>query len=111
MVYIEFAKEVANNDCILLELLEYFFRIIFIHILQYRRNANKKWSEEITIEEWGWKLSEKGIEPIWTTLAEASQACKELIKWNCRTNRMNHCRYKKQNLKCTELCRCSGVRD
>ena len=45
-------------------------------------NVNKKWSEEINIEEWGWKLSKKGIEPIWTTLAEASQSCKELIKCN-----------------------------
>ena len=48
-------------------------------------NVNKKWSEEISIEELGWKLSEKGIEPIWT--AEASQAGKsiaeaELIAWN-----------------------------
>ena len=49
-------------------------------------NADKKWSEEINIEEWGWKLSKKAIEPIWATLAEASQACKELIKCNCRTN-------------------------
>ena len=45
-------------------------------------NANKKWSEEFDIEEWGWKLSKKGIEPIWTTLAEAFQACEELIKHN-----------------------------
>ena len=45
-------------------------------------NANKKWSEEFNIEEWGWKLSKKGIEPIWITLAEAFQACKELIKHN-----------------------------
>ena len=33
-------------------------------------NANKKWSEQINIEEWGWKPSEKGIEPIWITLSE-----------------------------------------
>ena len=41
-----------------------------------RCNANNKSSEEIKTEEWGYKLSEKRIEPIWTTLAEASQACK-----------------------------------
>ena len=38
-------------------------------------NVNKKWSEQIKIEKLGWKLSEKGIEAIWTTLVEASQGC------------------------------------
>ena len=47
---------------------------------------------------WGWKLSEKGTEPIWTILTEVSQAYKELIKCNCRTNCMKRCRCKKQNL-------------
>ena len=71
-------------------------------------NANKKWSEEIKIEEWGSKLSKKGKEPIWAPLAEASQSCKELIKCNCRTNCMKRWCWKKQNLKCNELCGCSG---
>ena len=61
-------------------------------------NANKKWFKEINIEEWGRKLSEKGIEPIWTILTEVSQACKELIKCNCRTNCMKRYRCKKRNL-------------
>ena len=74
-------------------------------------NVNKKWSEQIKIEKLRWKLSEKGIEPIWTTLVEASQACKELIKCNCSTNHTKRCRCKKQNLKCTELCGCSGGHD
>ena len=56
----------------------------------------------------GWKLSEKEIETIWTTLAEGSQACKELIKCNCRTNCMKRCRCKSQSLKFTKLCGCSG---
>ena len=34
LVYIEFAKEVANNYRILLDMIEYVFRIIFIHVLQ-----------------------------------------------------------------------------
>ena len=34
LVYIEFAIEVANNYRILLDMIEYFFRIIFIHVLQ-----------------------------------------------------------------------------
>ena len=32
LVYIEFAKEVANNYRILLDMIEYVFRIIFIHV-------------------------------------------------------------------------------
>ena len=63
----------------------------------------KNWSQEINTDEWGQKLREEGIESIWTTIAEASQACKELIKCNCRTNYLKCCRWKKQNLKCTEL--------
>ena len=45
LVYIEFAIEVANNYRILLGMIEYFFRIIFIHVLQQykqKNNANKK---------------------------------------------------------------------
>ena len=34
LVYIEFAKEVANNYHILLDMTEYFFRKILIHVLQ-----------------------------------------------------------------------------
>ena len=33
---------------------------------------NKNWSEEINIDEWGWTITEKEIEAIWTTLVEAS---------------------------------------
>ena len=42
LVYMEFAKKAANNYRIFLELIEYFFRIIFIRVLQYMVNANKK---------------------------------------------------------------------
>ena len=66
----------------------------------------KNWSHEINIDEWGQKLREEGIESIWTTIAEASQACKELIKCNCGTNCIKYCCCKKQNLKFTELCGC-----
>ena len=34
LVYLEFAKEVANNYLTLLDMIKYFFRIIFIHVLQ-----------------------------------------------------------------------------
>ena len=32
--------------------------------------CEQKWSEQINIEEWGWKPVEKGIEPTWITLSE-----------------------------------------
>ena len=56
----------------------------------------------------GMEIKRKGNKPIWTTLAEVSQACKELIKCNCRTNCMKRCRCKSQSLKFTKLCGCSG---
>ena len=73
MVYIEFAKNVANDYRILLKL--FFLLNIFPYnfyscLAVYGANANKKWSEQINIEEWGWKPVEKGIEPTWITLSE-----------------------------------------
>ena len=40
LVYIEFAKEVANNYRILLDIIEYYFCMIFIHVLQQLRTKN-----------------------------------------------------------------------
>ena len=56
----------------------------------------------------GMEIKRKGNRTNLDNIAEASQVCKKLIKCNYRTNCMKRCRYKKQNLKCTELCGCSG---
>ena len=40
LVYIEFAKEIANNYRVLLDIIEYYLRMIFIHVLQQLRTKN-----------------------------------------------------------------------
>ena len=61
---------------------------------------------------WGWTRSDEksSWEPFWTDLPEASKACRELIKCQCKTScrRSSRCSCAKPNLKCTSLCFCSG---
>ena len=61
---------------------------------------------------WGWmRLDENSPwKPFWTDLPEASKACRELIKCQCKTScrRGSRCSCAKANLKCTSLCFCSG---
>ena len=40
LFYIEFAKEIANNYRVLLDIIEYYLRLIFIHVLQQLRTKN-----------------------------------------------------------------------
>ena len=67
--------------------------------------------------EWGWqKGREKNIStskaigenktlvPVWTTLDEASQACRELFHCSCQQGCKVKCKCKKANLKCCRLC-------
>ena len=46
--------------------------------------------------------------PVWSTLPEASKACSELLKCSCKKGCTGRCRCFKSDLKCTELCFCSG---
>ena len=59
---------------------------------------------------WGWeKVTDDSLwTPCWTTLPEASKACEELIKCGCKKSCSQRCSCVKANLKCTELCFCSG---
>ena len=54
--------------------------------------------------EWGWQQSPEGWSPKWTTLAEASKACSELV--SCGYKRACHglCKCTKANLPYTALC-------
>ena len=63
---------------------------------------------EVEFSEWGWKRTENSITPIWTTLPEASKACRELVKYSCKVKFSTRCQCKKAELSCTELCLCSG---
>ena len=58
-------------------------------------------------EDWGWRSKTSGFEPIWTTLPDVSQHCKELISCSCKKRCIN-CKCVKHNLQCTQLCCCDG---
>ena len=57
---------------------------------------------------WGWKKSETGHVLWWSELPEASDACKELIKCNCKKSCRGRCKCGKQGLVCTKLCAWAG---
>ena len=60
--------------------------------------------------DWGWnKKVEGGWEARWTTLAEASEACRELIHCKCKKGCRGHCKCQKAALQCTALCNCGGL--
>ena len=60
--------------------------------------------------EWGWsKKAEGGWEVCWTTLPEATQACRELIRCGCKKSCRGRCKYQKAALQCTALCLCGGL--
>ena len=63
---------------------------------------------EIDFENWGWILKDDAFEPKWTTLPEASKACKELVRCGCKKQCVGRCGCKKADFTCTELCRCGG---
>ena len=46
--------------------------------------------------------------PKWTLLPEASKACYELVKCECKRNCGTICKCKHFNLECTDLCQCGG---
>ena len=51
---------------------------------------------------------EKTMTPRGMTIAEASNSCRKIIKCGCKTNCTRQCKCKKYQLRCTELCRCTG---
>lgn len=58
---------------------------------------------------WGWTKTDEGLyEPYWTTLAEASKACYELVACKCIKGCVKRCKCKAASLACTALCLCEG---
>ena len=53
-------------------------------------------------------ITPKGWSPKWTTLAEASKACSELISCGCKRACRGLCKCTKANLPCTALCSSEG---
>ena len=59
--------------------------------------------------EWGWKRKEPcSWEANWTSLPEATVACKELLRCGCKKGCKKNCKCSKAALQCTALCQCGG---
>ena len=62
--------------------------------------------------DWGWvSTSTGGWEVKWTTLPEASKACRELLRCCCKKWCRGKCKCVKAQLQCTALCLCGGQYD
>ena len=58
--------------------------------------------------EWGWIRSDTGWDVCWTTLPEATKACRQLLRGGCKKGCRGQCKCRKAALQCTALCHCGG---
>jgi hypothetical protein len=58
--------------------------------------------------DWGWVRDGDTWSPQWSLLADASKACRELVKCACKSNCTGRCKCYKSNLPCTQLCSCGA---
>ena len=58
--------------------------------------------------DWGWVHSENGWDTCWTTLSEATVACRQLLRCGCKKGCTGQCKCVKASLQCTALCWCGG---
>ena len=88
-------------------------------LLQHAKHASFQaghvWGQAIIADpslpspsEWGWQDNHGKWTPLWTTLAEASKGCRELVNCICKKRCLGRCKCHKSNLKCTQLCFCGG---
>ncbi len=70
------------------------------HIKRAAYQAGYCWSQMVikvpelpSPNEWGWKKTDDGWEAHWTTLPEAAQACRELIKCSCKKSCRGRCNF------------------
>ncbi len=60
--------------------------------------------------DWGWSRKDTGgWDVCWTTLSEATKACRELLRCGCRKGCRGQCKCVKAALQCTALCHCGGL--
>ena len=63
-------------------------------------------------KDWGWHRDDlqDNWRPFWSSLPDASKACKELIRCGCNPNKgcRGLCKCCRSNLACTDLCACQG---
>ncbi len=87
------------------------------HIKRAAYQAGHSWAQVMIAapelpspREWGWnKKAEGGWEVCWTTLPEATQACRELIRCGCKKGCRGRCKCQNAALQCTALCFCGGL--
>ena len=87
------------------------------HIMRAAYQAGHCWSQTMvpspelpSPSQWGWNESTDGDwEVNWTTLPEATQACRELIRCGCKKGCRGRCKCQKAALECTALCSCGGL--
>ena len=58
--------------------------------------------------EWGWMKSDTGWDVCWTTLPEATQTCRQLLRCGCKKGCRGQCKCMKAVLQCTAICHCGG---
>lgn len=57
---------------------------------------------------WGWNRQDDRWMPVWMTIPEVSEMCRELIHCCCKKACATRCKCVKANLPCTGLCQCDG---
>ena len=57
---------------------------------------------------WGWCESDEKWTPVWMTLPEVSDTCRDLIRCSCKRACTSHCKCTQAYLPCTGLCHCDG---
>ncbi|WAR30058.1 LOW QUALITY PROTEIN: hypothetical protein MAR_003626 [Mya arenaria] len=85
------------------------------HILRAVFQSGNIWGQMVlknpplpSPSEWGWIKRDGKWSPLWSTIAEASKGCQELIKCNCKSQRSMRCKCQKANLPCTHLWYCDA---
>ena len=60
--------------------------------------------------DWGWQRNEAAgkWDIFWTSLAEATSSCRELLRCGCKKGCKGQCKCHKAALQCTALCSCGG---
>jgi len=57
---------------------------------------------------WSWCESDQKWTPVWMTLPEVSDTCRDLIRCSCKKACTSHCKCTQAYLPCTGLCHCGG---
>ena len=85
------------------------------HIKRAAYQAGYCWSQMMVStpelpspSDWGWVHTDNGWDVYWTTLPEATDACRQLLRSGCKKGCRRQCKCAKAALQCTALCHCGG---